>query len=223
VKLEDLRRKQQGLDAELQPLKKRQNDLEEELEKLEVQLASINKAKAWILQRLEPHRTTPETLFLDMIVTEFHRNRDEPISKLEKILRLILEQNMVKMDLVLFFDALDEFNGHLNLICRFLKDLVEKSATSATRVKVCFSSRPWDPLEHHFSSYPGFDLQDHTKSDIEEYAAGSLASLKFADPSFVKLISARAEGVFLWARLAINELFDTIATKTSSSPEDLEQ
>ncbi|CAH0028864.1 unnamed protein product [Clonostachys rhizophaga] len=108
-----------------------------------------------------------------------------------------------------FFDALDEFDGHLDMISKFLKGLVEDPKLN--RVKVCFSSRPWESLEAHFSKELGFRLQDYTTHDIASYAAGSLVGLSLDNASVSQLVNgiiSRANGVFLWVRLAVKEMVD---------------
>ncbi|KAH6617141.1 hypothetical protein F5144DRAFT_541013 [Chaetomium tenue] len=160
----------------------------------------------------EQHSTSPLTMFLETMVSDTSKTGHWSISTLESLLRRLLEQKVTKMDLVLFFDALDEFDGNLDLISRFLKDLARPPATkSMTRVKVLFSSRPWKQLKDHFSEYPGFALQDHTKSDIERYAAGRVANSPISGHSLalvLPFVIAKADGVFLWVRLALTILIE---------------
>lgn len=173
----------------------------------------------------------PETRLLRTIITEFRNESNPHIVRLERILSLLLDQDIKQINLILFFDALDEFDGHLDKISDFLKSLVKKSETSATRVKVCFSSRPWKLLNDHFATYPGLRLQDYTKADIERYVTGSLARSKIMNPSqgdkimkIIPSIITRANGVFLWVRLAMSELFPTVAESHKSDLSDsLEQ
>ncbi|KAL7627351.1 hypothetical protein AAE478_001543 [Parahypoxylon ruwenzoriense] len=135
--------------------------------------------------------------------------------KLEQGLRLILEQNQHELDIHLFFDALDEFDGHPNSIIRFLRWLVENPGSSATRVKVCFSSRPRDVFQDIFENSPGFSLQDFTQTDIRDYCVGAIASSTNSDPSALELVPEildRADGVFLWVSLVVKELSDSTAS-----------
>ncbi|KAK3346495.1 hypothetical protein B0T25DRAFT_613019, partial [Lasiosphaeria hispida] len=65
-----------------------------------------------------------------------------------------------------------------------------------------------------FSHCPNFALQDYTKRDIENYAAASVASIRTTNPSITRLIPAmvtRANGVFLWIKLALRMLLETAA------------
>ncbi|KAL7920620.1 hypothetical protein ACQKWADRAFT_298002 [Trichoderma austrokoningii] len=201
-----------------------ESELQRELSMLEADIAAVSQPIGLLAKEARPFRTQPEMRFLRNVVAEFRNDFNPHIVRLERILSLLLDQDVKQIDLVLFFDALDEFDGHLDKLSGFLKSLVERSATSATRVKVCFSSRPWKSLNGHFASYPGFRLQDYTKADIEQYATGSLARLGIINLSeVVKLIPsiiARANGVFLWVKLAMDQLFDTV---TNSSKAELSE
>jgi hypothetical protein len=183
-----------------------------EKRQFKAEIARIDDLIKSLAARYLPSQAAPETKLITNIIADFNDKIDERIYKLENILHRPLDQDVMKMDLVLFIDALDEVDGNLNLTSRFLKARVKRSPTSATRVKVCFNSRPWEALKDHFSSYPGSKLQDYTRHDIAEYAAGSLASSVVADLRIIQLIPdiiSRANGVFLWLKLALRELFDT--------------
>ena len=146
------------------------------------------------------------------------------ISRLERLLRRLLEQQVAQTDLVLFFDALDEFDGNLDLISRFFKDLVRPPVTnSMTRVTVLFSIRPWKQLKEHFSGYPNFSVQDHTKSDIERYAAGKGGNSSISGHSLAQVLPvviAKANGLFLWVKLALNVLIEQASSYPGQIPAD---
>jgi hypothetical protein len=165
-----------------------------------------------IAAEFELHSTSPATMFLTALLSDTSEGGHGYISKLERLLRRLLEQEVTETDLVLFFDALDEFDGNLNLISRFLKGLVRPpTIKSMTRVKVLFSSRPWKQLKKHFAEYPGFSLEDHTKSDIERYAAGKVTNSGISSQSLTQILPSvigKADGVFLWVRLALNVLIE---------------
>ncbi|KAM0282231.1 hypothetical protein ACHAQH_003095 [Verticillium albo-atrum] len=135
------------------------------------------------------------------------------IPMLEKLLRLLIDQDIMDLDLLVYFDVLDEFDGKHHMISRFMKALVQPSPTS-TRVKVCFSSRPWEVLKDNFSDYPSFSLQEYTKRDVEDVIIGSLEGLRKTNPvvdEFIPEIIARANGVFLWVKLVVEQLAGTVA------------
>jgi len=190
------------------------------------QIGSISSRLVAMEKHHRPYQAAPETRVLKALATAFRNSmdHDELIPKLERLLQQLLEQNMISMDVVLFFDALDEFDGHLDMIGRFVKALLHSSVSSKTRVKVCISSRPWEILKAHFSSLPGFAMQDHTTHDIQEYAVGSIAISPGINTSILRLVPTilgRANGVFLWVKLAIRVLLETAALTLESTPLDV--
>ena len=201
-------------ESRLSRFEQRERELKDNLDLIEQDRQQYVDTITSLAADFEPHSTSPATMFLTGMASDTPEAGHGSISKLERLLRRLLEQDMIETDLVLFFDALDEFDGNLDLICRFLKDLVRPSgptARSMTRVKVLFSSRPWKQLREHFSEYPGVALQDHTKSDIERYAAGKVTNSGVSTPSLAQVLPfvvAKADGVFLWVRLALNVLIE---------------
>lgn len=224
-----------------------QNNSVEDAKRLGVDLAEARGREKWLRNKikettssLRDARASIAKLVADFdqhsritqlligVVADFNEERDGLIPKLERVLRRLLDQQVRMTDLVLFFDALDEFDGDLDLISRFLNDLVHPStqSRSMTRVKVCFSSRPWKLLKEHFSRFPGFALQDHTKTDIELYATGRVASSGLSSRSLgqiLPLVIAKADGVFLWVRLALNILIESVASGQEVSAPALQQ
>ncbi|KAI9159121.1 Protein SERAC1 [Paramyrothecium foliicola] len=142
------------------------------------------------------------------------------VSELERCLMVILNQQHCRIDLCLFFDALDEFDGHHKLICAFLNRLVQSQEGSLTRVKVCFSSRPWQIFETNFEHCPGFPVHEHTQEDIRDYCLGTLSVQIERVPSVLGLvprIADRAAGVFLWVRLVLDQVL-SICSSVDSIP-----
>lgn len=136
---------------------------------------------------------------------------------LEDVLRRLIGQSLFKMDLFLFLDALDEYNGRPEFIASFVQSLVQQSADpeakSSTRIRILFSSRPWKALSDEFAACPGFQIHDHTWNDIIEFCAASIPSnstaKSFLSP-FVMEIVRRARGVFLWVELVMRDLTQTV-------------
>lgn len=197
-------------------VREREPELQQELNQLRADIATVSQSISSLAEKARPYQTQPETRFLRSLVNELRNESNSQVVRLERILSLLLDQDIMNINLVLFFDALDEFDGHIENMSDFLTSLVERSTTSKTQIKVCFSSRPRESLNDHFTKYPGFRLQDHTKADIEQYAKGSLARSEIMNSSqreeimrIIPSIIARADGVFLWVRLAMKELFDT--------------
>lgn len=136
---------------------------------------------------------------------------------LEDGLRRLVGQSLFKMDLFLFLDALDEYNGRPEFIASFVQNLVQQSAdpstTSLTRIRILFSSRPWKALNEEFAACPGFQIHDHTWNDIIEFCAASIPSndraKEFLSPFVIEIVR-RARGVFLWVELVMRDLTRTV-------------
>ncbi|KAI1211597.1 uncharacterized protein F4807DRAFT_450786 [Annulohypoxylon truncatum] len=134
------------------------------------------------------------------------------LKMLQKSFNDILRQEEVPFHLCLFFDALDEYDGPLEFLCRFLKDLGAITPTPNRQIKVCFSSRPWDIFLSTFRGCAGFNIHDFTQDDITNYCLGSIKAENLSSvalESFIPDIVTRSKGVFLWVKLFINELAQT--------------
>ncbi|KAI1390448.1 uncharacterized protein F4822DRAFT_426295 [Hypoxylon trugodes] len=141
------------------------------------------------------------------------------IPTLMEAFRLLLNQNIFRFQVRLFLDALDEFDGPRLLICRFLDSMLTMSARSATRVSICFSSRPEEIFKEYFYHTPGFSLQRYTTKDIRNFCMGTMASspaLSSYATTLVPEIVERASGVFLWVKLVIKDLEHKVLFESNS-------
>ena len=129
---------------------------------------------------------------------------------LENALTNVSDQQLVDLDICLFLDAIDEYDGWPESIALFMKKLVRNSATSKTSIKICFSSRPWTTFLDHFKSYPSFQVHENTEDDIRNYCRGIISSgPRHARPllfDMIPSITNRAKGVFLWVQLVLRDL-----------------
>ncbi|KAI0097786.1 hypothetical protein F4776DRAFT_658498 [Hypoxylon sp. NC0597] len=147
---------------------------------------------------------------------------DWTLEMLKKGLHNLLVQEEVPLNLCLFLDALDEYDGRLELICQFLTDLATIRSTPYKRIKVCFSSRPWDIFIHAFRNCYGFRIQDFTQADIRDYCLGSIKNERLpyvALESLIPDIVMRSRGVFLWVKLVVKDLAQAMRTPTLSKVE----
>ncbi|KAM0812584.1 putative NACHT domain-containing protein [Seiridium cardinale] len=132
--------------------------------------------------------------------------------------RLLLHQRQYKLTMCLFLDALDEYNKTPEDIKDFLHDVGEESRAGLSNVKICFSSRPWESFTQSFKKYPGFSLHDHTIQDIRNYCYQTIERYGDSVNVVAKLvpdISETAQGVFLWARLALGDLIKATSDTTN--------
>ncbi|KAG9793238.1 hypothetical protein ABEF93_002806 [Exophiala dermatitidis] len=131
------------------------------------------------------------------------------------LLRLVITK--VPNRICLFLDGLDEFPG-LQDQFEPLEDVLDVFREQGG-VKICISSRPSTALDPLYgdADCPKLHLQDLTRDDIERYVQDNLtrqskiAALSGSSPGassarLVKEVADRAEGVFLWVRLAIHSL-----------------
>ncbi|KAI9148377.1 Protein SERAC1 [Paramyrothecium foliicola] len=154
--------------------------------------------------------------YLDIQLEEWSK------SDVEEGVNHIFEQDIIDLDVCLFFDALDEYDGRPEVISEFLLDLVKQPPSSKTKARVLFSSRPWPVFQNEFATCAGFQLHDHTYEDIREYCSGLLPQDRRANHlmlPFTTDISKRARGVFLWVKLVMRDLV-SIAVAGAKSNED---
>ena len=124
-----------------------------------------------------------------------------------------------KMKMCLFIDGLDEFEGsHLEII-NFFKDLGLGKHGHSHSIKMCLSSRPWVVFEEAFQyQVPNLRLQDLTYGDMYRYSRDRLREKPHVlrlleqhaehEDALVNKMVSRADGVFLWVRLAADTMLD---------------
>ncbi|KAK5992041.1 hypothetical protein PT974_05437 [Cladobotryum mycophilum] len=130
-------------------------------------------------------------------------------NSLETILLTLLNQKLFDMDMCFFLDALDEYDGPKEFISGFLEDLVQRGPESRTRIRICFSSRPWQTFQDKFRNCPGFAIHEYTKLDIHNYCLGFITGTEHGGLSLFAMISEivnRSRGIFLWVKLVLSDL-----------------
>lgn len=132
-----------------------------------------------------------------------------------------LEQSSLRA--VIFLDGLDECGSDGMSILELARMLVSEFAY----LKVCVSSRPEQDFVDALSGNPGLKLQDLNENDIKQFVTEEF----FANIKVQKLIKdkpdhiannlkfsliQKAQGVFLWLRLATKNLLRGITNRDSS-------
>ena len=165
------------------------------------------------------------------------------VQKLEAALLACKSHQKVKFRTCYFIDALDEHEGDHKEMGNFLRKLaVPGLDSSQALIKVCVASRPLNQLKDLFDDCPGFRVQDWTTRDIdrvisERFKSHSRMRVLLKDEAhthsinlLVKKINARADGVFLWIRLVIDDLsrgltngesIETLESHLSELPDEL--
>ncbi|KPM43280.1 hypothetical protein AK830_g3266 [Neonectria ditissima] len=152
------------------------------------------------------HMTTKERINLSLEWT---------VLDLMAAFHALLDAALPRMNICLFIDGLDEFEGDHNGIVDFFKAI--SAGENGHAIKMCLSSRPWAVFEGAFqSSVPNARLQDLTYEDMHRYAKDQLrrnAAIKRLFKSrtdlgldLVEDIVQQADGVFLWVRLAVERM-----------------
>jgi hypothetical protein len=159
------------------------------------------------------------------------------VQDLEYALSAILSQRQQELDVLLFLDALDEYSGPPEMIAEFVQSLVQTTTDSKTKLKVLFSSRPWDAFVASFGRCPGFKMHEQTESDMRVFVLDQLSAIPTATPSLppqnvsvdspsrdiVSTFVDRAEGVFLWVKLVTESLVEAGPNATTLQLERLLQ
>ena len=170
-----------------------------------------------------------------------------PLRLLETSIERVLEQKEQPVNIQLFLDALDEYDGPKEVIVNFIRRVAQLPEQSTTQIRVCFSSRPWQVFVDCFDNCPGFKIHEHTSHDIWNYVGGkmmqtsSLKQLYVSSPEMqghrqmndlIYEVIHRAQGVFLWVNLVMGELeraslqpvsHEQLMKVLSLLPTDLEQ
>ena len=139
--------------------------------------------------------------------------------------------------LCLFIDGLDEYEGNLLQLLRFLTKLQTVGENPRTPRKIYLSSRP-EPVPSEFlEDTPSLSMSEENGRGIRAYVQSIMKDMpsKIADnPQWRALcgeLVKRADGVFLWARFALDELIqgfckgesiDELSDRLGSIPGELE-
>ena len=126
-----------------------------------------------------------------------------------------------KLSFIVLLDGLDEFQdyeggdeGHSSLL-----DTIQSIDRSFEHVKLMCSARPDEPFKSALKADSSFRLQEINRLDIEKFAESRLGGTRAAH--LVGDVSDRADGVFLWAHIVVNDLRQAITRNVTSR--ELEQ
>lgn len=145
--------------------------------------------------------------------------REDPIpfwtnESLQSALQVIIAQTLDSMKICFLIDGLDESDEGVDSqrqLMNLVKDLSRKK-----NVKYVISSRPEPWLIVELSSYSSLRLQDLTEDDICTYVQGRLlseptmqrhqAANQGKTDELIHMLCRKADGVFLWTRLATQDI-----------------
>ena len=167
-------------------------------------------------------REMPQVDVLGLDDSEDYSFSGWPEQSLRSAMRRSLED--VKKGVCILVDGLDEYEGSVLELIQFLESLAMNENSQENSVKICVSSRP-EPVPSQFLQHlPQLSMSDHNTSGIQAYCSLTLGELEpvvlegLDVSEITQTIAERAEGVFLWARFALDQLI-----QGHSSAENLEE
>ena len=121
----------------------------------------------------------------------------------------------------MFIDGLDEFDSPYDSVIKMITNLSDQE-----HLKICVSSRPLFAFTRAFSANPCLKLQDLTFDIIRDYIKLQLsdsiqqnvpdsADSQHRAEGLIRMIVDRADGVFLWAVIAVREVRDGLEGKAN--------
>lgn len=143
---------------------------------------------------------------------------------LREAVETLLFQEYVTMQVLVFLDALDECSQPLDELVDFVSHMTNPGRKSATHVRICLSSRPYNVFIDAFQSCPGLNIHQHTTEDMVQYIkqrftnSTPMSALvdqdqkadksRMAITTLINKLVDTSEGVFLWLRLAVDDILD---------------
>ncbi|KAH7129663.1 ankyrin repeat-containing protein, partial [Dactylonectria estremocensis] len=122
------------------------------------------------------------------------------LQPLQAFLKSSLPRILKRFPVILFIDALDECGERSAVeLIEYLKHLLKSLPSTDSRFGVCFSCRHYPILELEGGSAILLDTENH--ADITAYIQARFSA--HPDAYVEKLISDRAQGVFMWAHIVV--------------------
>ncbi|KAI1877911.1 uncharacterized protein JN550_000093 [Neoarthrinium moseri] len=168
-----------------------------------------------IFQILEGLRSKDGSIDLPQcIVRSYHRSTTfgrQSITNDDSPGDLLLELVPENAQLILIIDGIDELDNPEELIM-----VLDGLVLQTTRIQIAFLGRELPQFEQHVGSKPHIRIStDASQHDIASYVARNSGIIPVDDDhlrqEIVKEITSRAEGMFLWAHLVLED----ISTSTS--------
>lgn len=139
------------------------------------------------------------------------------LSLMQDALIAIASSAVFPVNICIFVDALDEHDGNHRDLLSTLDHLTRLSYNKFFHLRLCMAGRQENIFRVAFRDCPGFAIHELTRSDICQYTEGRLknaASANLTEDGELALsgliddVVDRAEGVFLWVRLVVDELIE---------------
>ena len=176
----------------------------------------------------------------DYVYQESSCTKSWSVHDLQEALIAITGQNEVPLNVLFFVDALDEYEGNYRDLISVIQNSFISRGPSMVNVKFCLASRPYPAFANAFGSCPGLLVHEHTRDDVQWYARQQITSsiqCRDIDQDISAMhqlaveITQRANGVFIWVRIVVEELIERFVDGCTTSqlrdilsamPEELE-
>ncbi len=138
-------------------------------------------------------------------------------SQLQEAILSIASKSTSHLNLCLFIDALDEHDGNHKELISTLIALTEFKENPIFKIRLCVAGRPENIFKNAFRDYPSFAIHDYTETDIRLYAEDRIRREnnsiltdegKGGLQMLVTELIVKAQGVFLWVRLVVDEIIE---------------
>lgn len=176
-----------------------------------------------ILKQLPTLRPYVITQYRKLVKTQRTRSPTWDLEALQTAMISIIEQRETRFKMLLFLDALDEHEGDNDHLVKMLMGWGQMSDGYYVNLKMCLASRSWNLFEHNFGHGPNFAIHHHTREDIRIYTYSRLSSLFEGSAALLspeslealtEQITSKAQGVFIWVRLVVDQLTKDILDGT---------
>lgn len=136
---------------------------------------------------------------------------------MQKTLLLIASKSTFDINVCVLIDAPDEHDGDHRDLSSTLDRLTPMTQNPSFRLRLCMAGRQESVFKDAFRNCAGFSIQEHTTRDILEYTKGRMQNVMRGDlmedgesglSTSTNNVIERAEGVFLWVRLVVDELIE---------------
>jgi hypothetical protein len=147
----------------------------------------------------------PESIGLAVHILDPNRKAAFPmIQDLRDTISKVLAA--IKPNVCAFIDGLDEYLGDMVALIQSLDAL-----RNNTGMKICLASRPGEVLSKLLKQFPAIIMEDHNSATIRAYlemakVTGELYLRTAFQSSLIQKICIDANGVVLWARLAMEDV-----------------
>ncbi|KAL8310354.1 hypothetical protein RB597_010275 [Gaeumannomyces tritici] len=153
------------------------------------------------------------------LVNTFQKNRKESgelgekwqwhPNELQRFFESSLPKVLETRPVWLFVDALDEC-GEQNAVglVEWFQSLLQSSPSLGLQFRICFTCRHYPILTLEDGAFE-ICLEHQNREDISTYVRNQLSTFsKRTSPTIPALITAHAQGVFMWARLVVKQALD---------------